>query len=267
MARTVDPASGVARADGSGGSRPARRRGRRALIVVAVLLLVLAALAIVADLVVRSIAQTTIAQAVEDQLPERVTGEVTAEVGGFSVLAQLLTGEAERVELSAPELLVDGTPIAVDVVATGVPLDLAQPVDRIGAEVRIDQTSLDDLALAQGVAGDLTLGDGVVGYTGTVRVLGVPIEYRATAEPEAAGDRVLLRPVGAEVAAGGASLDLSGAVDAVLGGDPVEICVADRLPEGLVLQSIDVANGEATVRVGGSGLVLDEEHLTRTGSC
>jgi hypothetical protein len=254
----IDPG----RADASGG-----RRARRGLLVAGIVLLVLIAVIVIADLVVRSIAQTTVAQAVEDELPEQVSGEVTAEIGGFSVLAQLIAGTAERVELTAPELLVDGTPIAVVVVATGVPLDFAQPVGRIDAEVRIDQASLDELALTQGVVGDLTLGDGVVGYTGSLEILGFPVEYRATAEPEAAGDRVLLRPVGAEVTAGGASLDLSGAVDAVLGGDPVEICVADRLPEGLALESIEVTTGEAVLHLGGSGLILDEEHLAQTGSC
>jgi hypothetical protein len=258
--------STTGRADASGTSRP-KRRAARGFLVAGVVLLVLVAIVVVADLVVRSIAQTTVAQAVEDELPPQVSGEVTAQIGGFSVLAQLIAGTAEQVELSAPELLVDGTPIAVDVVATDVPLDLSQPVGRIDAELRIDQASLDQLAVAQGVVGDLTLGDGVVGYTGSLTILGLPIEYRATAEPEAAGDRVLLRPVGAEVTAGGASLDLSGAVDAVLGGDPVEICVADRLPAGVSLQSIDVTTDEAVLRLGGTGLILDEAHLTQTGSC
>lgn len=259
-------AVGTDRTDASGARRTGRRAGRGWLIA-GVVALVLVAIVVVADLVVRSVAQNVVAQEVERRLPERVTGDVTAHIGGVSVLAQLIAGTAERVELTAPELVVEGVPIDVDVVATDVPLDLTQPVGRIEADVRLDQAALDAFLNAGAVVGDLTLGDGVVGYTGSIEVLGLPVDYRATAEPEAAGDRVLLRPVGAEVTAGGASLDLSGAVDAVLGGGPVELCVADRLPVGVSLDAIRVDTGEAVVRLGGNGLVLDETTLAQTGSC
>lgn len=249
------------------GERRSRRRAGRGWLIAGIVALVLVAIVVVADLVVRSVAQNVVAQEVERRLPAGVTGEVTASIGGASVLAQLISGTAERVELSAPELVVQGTPIDVDVVATDVPLDLTQPVGRVAAEVRLDQAAVDAVMRAQGGIGDLTLGDGVVGYTGSTEILGLPVEYRATAEPEAAGDRVLLRPVAAEVTAGGASLDLSAAVDAVLGGDPVVLCVADRLPQGVSLQSIEVGAGAAVVRLGATGIVLDEATLSRTGSC
>lgn len=250
---------------------PRTRRGMstaaRAWLIVGIVVAVLVALVVVADLVVRSLAQTAIEQGVEDALPDGVTGEVTASVGGVSVLAQLLTGRAEQVELRAPELVVQGTPIAVDVVARDVPLDRSQPVGRIDADIRLDQATLDAIAPAQGVVGDLTLGDGVVGYTGTVDVLGFPVGYAATAEPEAGGDRILLRPVGAEVTAGGFALDVSGVVDAVLGRGPIEICVADRLPLGVRVEGIDVSSNDAVVHLGARDIVLDEANLARTGSC
>ncbi|WP_308799725.1 LmeA family phospholipid-binding protein [Agromyces silvae] len=249
------------------GRRRGLSRAARGWIVAGVIVVVLALIVIVADLVVRSLAQTAIEQGVEQSLPEQVSGDVTASIGGFSVLGQLLAGRADQVELTAPELVVDGTPIAAHVTATDVPLDLSQPVGRVEGELRLDQQALDTLTLAQSVVGDLTLGDGVVGYTGTVDVLGISVGYSATAEPEAAGDRVLLRPVGAEVTAGGFALDVSGVVDAVLGRGPVEICVADRLPAGVQVEGIDVSQGEAVVRLGGTGLVLDQAHLTQTGTC
>ncbi|MDR5701805.1 LmeA family phospholipid-binding protein [Agromyces aerolatus] len=243
------------------------RRAARGWIVTGIVVAVLVVLVVVADLLVRSLAQTAIEQGAEQSLPEGVSGEVTASIGGFSVLGQLIAGRADEVRLSAPELVVDGTPLAADVVARDVPLDLSQPVGRVEADVRLTQQAVDSLALEQGVVGDLTLGDGVVGYTGTIDVLGVPVGYTATAEPEAAGDRVLLRPVGAEVSAGGFALDVSGVIDAVLGGGPVEICVADRLPAGVQLSDVDVSDGAVDVRLVGTGLVLDRASLSSTGSC
>jgi hypothetical protein len=250
---------------------PEQRRGlgraARAWIVVGVIAVVLVVLVIVADLLVRSFAQTAIEQGVQQAMPENVSGDVTVDIGGVSVLAQLIAGRAEQVELSAPGLVVDGVPIDAHVTATDVPLDLSRPVGRVEADLRLDQQALDSLTLEQGVVGDLTLGDGVIGYTGSIDVLGFTVGYRATAEPEAAGDRVLLHPVGAEVAAGSFSFDASGVVDAVLGGGPASICVADKLPPGVALEGIDVTQGEAEVRLGGTGLVLDRASLTSTGSC
>jgi hypothetical protein len=255
---------------GQADASPRRRglsRAARGWIVAGVVVAVLVIVAVVADVVVRALAQSAVEQGVEQALPDGVSGEVTASIGGASAIAQLIAGRAERVELNAPELVIDGTPIAVHVVATGVPLDLTQPVGRIEADLRLDQAAVDTLALEQGVVGDLTLGDGVVGYTSSIDVLGVPVGYSATAKPEAAGDRVLLQPVGAEVTAGGIALDLSGVVDAVLGGGPVELCVADRLPSGVAVEGVRVAEGEAEVRLGARDLVLDQARLSATGSC
>jgi hypothetical protein len=78
---------------------------------------------------------------------------------------------------------------------------------------------------------------------------------------------VLLTPVGADVQAGGSSIDASGLVDRLLGGDPLPICVADRLPEGVELAGIDVTADGATVRLEATGLPLAEETLATTGTC
>ncbi|WP_350347157.1 DUF2993 domain-containing protein [Agromyces sp. G08B096] len=242
-------------------------RAARGWIIAGIVLAALAIVLVVADFGVRAAAEDRLESEVEAALPEGVSGEVQARVGGFSVLAQLIVGRAEQVELSAPELVVDGAPMSVDVLAQGVPLDLSQPVDRIDATIRLDEDALNTLALAQGVPGGFTLGDGVVGYDGSVEVLGIPIRYSATAEPEAAGDRVLLRPVGVEVGAGGATIDLSRVTAAVLDGDPLTVCTAESLPAGVEVAAIAVSPDDAVVRLEATGLVLDEAHLEQTGTC
>ncbi|MRG61723.1 DUF2993 domain-containing protein [Agromyces sp. CFH 90414] len=242
-------------------------RSARGWLIAGGVVVVVAGGLVLADVLVRTAAEQRIAEAVEEQLPDGVSGDVNAKVGGFSVLLQSLGGRAEQVELHAPELVVDGAPMVVDVVAHDVPLDLAQPVGRIDATIRIDEASLNTLAVAQGVPGGFTLGDGVVGYDGTVEVLGIPFRYSATAEPEAAGDRVLLRPVSVEVGAGGATIDLSQVTDRVLGGDPLTVCTAESLPEGVEVSGVTASPGVAEVRLEATGLVLDEEHLSARGSC
>src|SRR6478736_2525054 len=80
-------------------------RAARAWLVAGIVAVVLVVLVIVADLLVRSFAQTAIEQGVQQSMPENVSGDVTVSVGGVSVLAQLIAGRAEQVELSAPDLV------------------------------------------------------------------------------------------------------------------------------------------------------------------
>jgi hypothetical protein len=251
----------------SGAPAPRRRRAARVWITVVAIVVALVALVVVADIVVRNVAEARFAEEIEANLPDGVEGDVGVTLGGFSVIAQYLSGTMDHVELSAPELVVDGTPISVDVVGEGVPVDLATPVDHLTATLEADEAAVNRLIDVQGVEGDLAFGDGTVGYSGSTRFLGLRIEYSVTAEPTAAGDTVLLQPVGVEVGAGGGSLDVSGIVERLLGDDPVPVCVADRLPEGVEVQQITVEPSGATVVLEANGIRLDEASLATTGSC
>jgi hypothetical protein len=133
------------------------------------------------------------------------------------------------------------------VVGEGVPVDLATPVDHLTATLEADEAAVNRLIDVQGVEGDLAFGDGTVGYSGSTRFLGLRIEYSVTAEPTAAGDTVLLQPVGVEVGAGGGSLDVSGIVERLLGDDPVPRVRRRPLPEGVEVQQITVEPSGATV--------------------
>ncbi|MGX5696568.1 LmeA family phospholipid-binding protein [Agromyces soli] len=253
----------------AGGQAAAARSGRstgRVLLVVLGIVVVLGLLLVVADLIARNIAQQRVAAEIEQQLPDGVEGAVDVRIGGFSVIAQYLSGRMDEVALSAPELDVDGSPVAVDVVMHGVPVDLDQPVGRVAATLAIDEGSLNRLVEGEGI-GELTLGDGTVGYEGSAQVLGLTVDYSATATAEAAGDRVLLTPVDVAVGALGGSLDVSGLVSRLLGDEPVEICTAKYLPEGVRLEGIRVEPGEATVHLGAEQLVLDESTFAAKGSC
>ncbi|MBM7831158.1 hypothetical protein JOE59_001863 [Agromyces cerinus] len=249
--------------------RERQRLGRaaRIWIVVGIVLAVVVALVVVADLVARGIAEQRVAEEIEANLPDGVEGDVTVAIGGFSVIGQYLSGTMQHVELDAPALTVEGAPIAVSVVAEGMPVDLASPVEQLTATITADADSINQLITVAGVETGLTLGDGTVGYEGSIEIFGLPITYQVTATPVAAGDSVLLEPEGVEVGAVGASIDVSGVIERLLGGDPLEICIADRLPEGVQLESIAVAPGAAAIRLQADGLVLDSASLEQKGTC
>ena len=267
----ADPA--VAETDADAAPAPRRRRLSRAArvwITVAAIVVALIALVVVADVVIRNVAEARVAEEIQANLPDQVSGDVDVTIGGYSVLAQYLSGSMQQVELSAPELAVQGVPVSVDVVAQDVPVDLASPVGQLTATIQASPEAVNQLVGSQGIEGvdgDLAFGDGTVGYTGSVRLLGFPIEYSVTARPIAAGDTVLLEPIGVELGAGGGSFDVSGLVDRLLGDDPVPVCVAQYLPEGVEVQQIAVAPTGAIVTLEGDGLRLDQATLSQTGSC
>lgn len=246
-------------------SRSGRTTGR-VLLVLLVVVLVLGAIAVVADIVVRQVAQQQIAASIEQELPEGVEGEVDVRIGGFSVIAQYLSGRMDEVELSAPELAVQGSPMAVRIVGRGVPTDLSKPVGHLDGTITIGQDSLNALVDAPEI-GDVTLGDGTIGYEASASVLGLDVDYSATATAEAAGEQVLLTPVDVTVGALGGSIDVSELVTRLLGDEPVAVCVAEQLPEGLRVERIEVSPGVATVRFGAERFVLDEASLSTKGSC
>jgi hypothetical protein len=249
--------------------RPRRRMsgGARAAIVIGMLLVIVLALLVLVETVGRGIAERAVADSIEQDLPVGVEGEVDVQIRGVSALWQVLTGRMDEIVATAPELSVGGVEVDATVTAYGVPLAEGGSVERAEAVATVDEAALDAIAESQGIGGGLTLGDGTVSYSDELEVFGIPVSFAVTAEPEAAGDRVLLTPVAAELQAGFATLDASDLVDRVLGGDPFPVCVADRLPEGVEVADIDITPDGATVRLEASDLPLAEETLATTGTC
>jgi len=248
---------------------PRKRLGRGAKIgiIVGAVVVGLVAIAVTVDVIARGVAEQRVADEIAKSLPEQVQGDVDVTIGGFSVIAQYLSGTMDEVSLSAPDLSVDGAPLDVQVTLQQVPVDLDQPVGHLAATVSADEASLNRLVTVPGATGTVTLGDGTVGYEGSVEVFGFPVGYQVTAKPTAAGDRILLEPVGVEVGAGGGSIDVSGIVSRLLGDDPVPVCVAEHLPEGIGVTAVAVAPGAVRVELEGDDVVLGADAMSRTGSC
>ncbi len=249
---------------------PARRgisRTARVWITITAIVVGLIAVVVVVDVVARGLAEQRVAAEIRSNLPEGVEGDVDVSIGGFSVIAQYLSGTVDQVTLTAPELTVDGAPLDVTMVAQGVPVDLASPVRELDAVIEADEDSINQLVSVAGIDSGVTLGDGTVGYDGEVDLLGFQVSYSVTAQPTAAGDSVLLEPVNVEVGAGGSVIDVSGIIERLGIGDPFTVCIADRLPQGLELDAITVTPGVARVELSGQDIALDSASLQQTGSC
>ncbi|ANJ27593.1 DUF2993 domain-containing protein [Agromyces aureus] len=243
----------------------ARRRTRRRWILAGVIVLVVVAVLVVADLLTRSAIEQRIADEAQASLPENVQGDVDVKIGGFSVLAQLLTGSLEQITADAPKLEVDGNPIDVHLVAHGVPVQEGGTIDLVEGTLTADAASVNALVEVPGVDGEIVFGDGTLGYTGQFELLGLAIPYSVTATAEAAGTSVLLTPVGVELGSGDRALVVENMPSLLR--NPIDVCVAKYLPAGAQVDDVEITTGRATVSVTASDLPLGEESLQALGTC
>jgi hypothetical protein len=252
-------------------ARKSRRRGLGAVVVAGLVVLGLVGAFFIIDGGLRGYAEDQIEQEIASNLPDTVTGDVAVSIGGLSVIAQYLGGSFERVALESDALIVDGVPASVHVVATDVPLDQSQPVGDLRGIIDLEPDALNTL-LSQSLPSDapdarVELGQDEISYSGSVEVLGLPIGYRASATPSVDADALLLTPSGASVTAGAGSIDADNLLSLVLGEEPLRICVARYLPEGVTLAGVNVTPERARLTLESSTLTLSRQSLTTLGSC
>ena len=245
-----------------------RRRPWLPIVIVVGVLVVLVGAFLIADAIVRGVAEERVATQIEQSLPDNVDADVAVSIGGASVIAQYLTGTFEHVDLRAPDASVDGVPLDLRVSADRVPLDPEQTIGRVVATIRIDAAGAADLAKTAGLPGTLTLGDDEIGYAGEATVLGFTIPYDFSVAPTTTADRVNLMPTSVNVDTGLLGvIDLRALVTGFLQGDPPSICVAQYLPEGVDLDGLAVTPEAATATLTSTTLRLDEASLQTLGSC
>lgn len=245
---------------------PARKRRTFWLVVPAAVVLVLVVLVVVLGIASRAWAEQYVEDQVEQNLPEGVTGDVTAKIGGGPVVFQYLSGRFDDIALTSTDLAIAGVPVTAHLQATGVPTDLTLPVQHLTGTVSFGEDALQALLAAQGDTGTLTIADGGIQYRGTTKVLGFGIDYLVTAQPSLDGGVLHLEPTDARIQKGNIDLDASRLIRFVAP-DGYDFCIAQYLPRSLSLDSVLVGAGGATVGLSGDGVLLDEDALADTGSC
>lgn len=243
---------------------PLKRRRKTIAAVVVALVLVIVAL-VVADVALRAYAEQRVRESITSNLPATVSGDVAVSIGGWSFLQQYAAGSFDEVTLSSSDLTVVGVPLAATVVAHGVPTDQAKPVSQATGTLTLTQDAVNSFLSVPG-SNQIVLADGTVGYSGSFDVLGLTFGYDATAVATPSGPDVLLTPNGATLSAGSASLDVGGALKAIVS-KPVPICVAKYLPSSVQLASITPTPGKVTVTAEATGLLLSADALKTTGTC
>lgn len=248
---------------------PRRRHTGRRWLVAAIILFLLVAAAIVADMAIRSYAQEQVSANIEKQLPEGVEGDVDVQIGGVSFLQQYLSGRFDDVRLSSTNLTVGGLPVQANAALVGVPIEGTRIAGVIGAaqgEITVPGTTVAGLIAAQGVPGDISIGDGVLAYSTTTPVLGQDITLAVTAKAAVDSGSIVFRPETASVQAGLVQLDGIELLNLIVP-DGLSVCVAQYLPEQVKLDSVELRGSNAVVRLSTQNLSVDPDELARTGTC
>lgn len=247
-----------------------KRRGLVPLIIVGVLAVLLVVAYFLIDGGLRAFAEDRAETQISDRMPASVTGDVTVEIGGTSVIAQFIAGSFDQVELTAPSLSVDGVPASVHVIARDVSTNTAKAIGSVTAAVDFDEDALNALVRASGNAPDdavMTLGDGTVDYTGSVSLFQFDLGYSATATVSAAKDTLNFTPTEATITSGVGNIDATPLVKLILQEAPFAVCVASYLPRGVELDTVEISPKKAHLTLESSTLRLTAESLTTLGSC
>lgn len=247
-----------------------QRRGLVPLIIVGVIAVLLVVAYFLVDSGVRAFAEKSAETEISNRMPASVTGDVNVSIGGTSVIAQFIAGSFDQIELTAPNLTVDGVPASVHVIAHDVSTNTAKAIGSLTATLDFDQNALNQLVQASATAptdADLALGDGTVEYTGSVKLFEFNVGYSATATASAAGDTLFFTPTKATVTSGVGDIDATPLVKLILQQAPIGVCVASYLPEGVELTGVDISPERARVTLDSNSLRLTAKSLTTLGSC
>lgn len=243
------------------------KRWPKVVIGIAIAVVALVVAFFIADAVLRSVAEKKVSSEITSNLPSSVTGDVAVKIAGPSVIAQYLGGTFQQVSLNAPKLKVQGNPIDVEVVATGVPTDLSKPVGNVHGTLSADAATVNSFIKVPGSTSDLTLGNGTVSYHGKATLFGISIGYEVAVKPVPRAGSILLEPTHAKLTTGGFGFDVSKPLTQLLAANPPSVCVAQYLPKGVNITGITITSGTATVELDAPSLVLTQQALATKGSC
>jgi len=245
-------------------ARPVERRRLRSagagLFILVGVLVGLLVLAVIADVVVRSLVESRAASEVQT-----ATGldDVAVDVHGASVLWQIAHGQLDDVTLTSGA---QGDPVVARVDVSDVPTSLEGASGAVTGSVTADQATVDGLSGLEEQGAAIALGDDSVTYTRTFDlpfVGGVPVAVDAAPTLSGDGRSVSFAPTAASLPDTSLRLDLT----PFLGDFATTLCLAQYLPASVTVTDLQVRSGEATLDFSSPGLPLSTSALGEKGSC
>lgn len=254
---------------GEGTDAPTPRRRKRWPWVIVIVLVVLAVLVVAAEFIARAVLPGVVRSIVIEQLDLPADQQLDVQADGI-LLPQLIGGRLDDLHLSTDSVTLEGITGAVDVTAQGVPLRGGELAGATGT-IRVDESQFTTLLADTDLPVDTVAFDAPnATVSGSVSVLGVAIPISLTVEPGVADGDLELTPVGLTV--GGLEIDAEqvGSSLGALGADLTQtqrVCIADQLPAGLTLTSLEIDGSAAVIDVDVDGAITTDESLQQPGVC
>jgi hypothetical protein len=257
---------------------PVRRKRRRWIgwVVASVILLGLLVVAfLVADNYARSYAQEYVRERIIEVLDLEPDAAVTVDLGAGSVLFQALSGSIDSVTVGLDELTFGDVTGEATLEARGVPLDEAQPVEKLDATVTITEENVRELAafLSGTELNSIELEDGIIAIGTEFSIFGlVVIPVGMDLLPSVVDGGIRFEPQSVTLGDEAISVaelrdnpQLSGLASQFLASR--DYCVAEFLPEAFVIDDVDVVGSNLVVSINGDGVALSGQGLSTMGSC
>ena len=171
---------------------------------------------------------------------------VTVEIAGVSVIAQVLTGTLDEVDVGVDDVTIGEFTGGVSLRAEGIPIDLQKPID----EVR--------------------LVDSEIQFESTFRLLGLGVEVGVAVEPFAENGEIGFTPTSVSLNGSTSSAEslkktFGAAAESLL--KTRSICVARWLPVALTVDEVAVRGDDLVITIGADKAILSDESLQTLGSC
>jgi len=225
----------------------------------------------VAERIVRENATTIIRDELTTSLGLEAGHPMNIDLGTAAVLPQVVGGSIDALDVRIDDVPIDDIVASVRFSARDVPVDSSRPLSSVTATATVDESEIGKLgASLSGVDLDsIALADGTVVATTVLSAFGFEVPVSAALEPSVSGGAIEFAPVSFTV--NDATLSLA-QVRAGRFGSFVEsllpqqsFCVAEYLPESIVLESAEVRGHQLVLGFAGDDVVLDD--LDTPGSC
>ncbi len=197
---------------------------------------------------------------------------VTVEIAGVSVIAQVLTGSLEQVDVGVDDVTIGDFTGGVELRAEGIPVDLSRPVDTVQIEFTVNETSIKKIAhfLSATTIDKVTLAAPEIQFESELRVLGFGVDVGVGIEPFAENGEIGFTPTsvslnGSRTSAAALKNQFGGIADTLL--QTRSICVARWLPVALTVDEVAVRDDDLVITIGADRAIFDDASLRTLGSC
>lgn len=249
-----------------------RLKKRTVFITVVVSLAIVIAALWAVDTWARQRAAEFVTDKVREVLALESTQPVTVEIAGFSVIAQVLTGQLEQVDVEVDDVTIGDFTGGVELRAEGIPVDLTKPVNSVQIEFTVGEESIQKIAhvLSATAIDEVTLAEPEIQFSSEFSIFGFSLDVGVGIEPYAENGEIGFTPTSISLNGERSSAAELNEQFGSLAAELLQtrtVCVASWLPAALTVDDVEVRGDELVITIGADKAILTEKALSALGSC